>query len=377
MYTHIYIFTDRSKVSTYPRSSGKIAGAETTSDGASRDSSDYYSEYSNPDESSDREHAASGEGGSESYDDPTTPSSDRTKSSSERYSDNINAEHCKEVEKDSMTCTICKDPTTGNDFERCSYSYRPSDKLFSYTKSSSFGNPRRNGRSEKTARGSEKSDGPEIAEDSYEYIPEQTYRASTTVDEDGAGENGATTTKRSPTSNKAEIEGFLQDFRQKDRSKCKKIMRDKMTCYRCVDEEGFQKEECVFVAGQEPDRDRPAFRETKESQLDPASRARARKLRSAKAETAGPSEPDVSASKNSYAVRSGEKSDNEYPDEARQRRPAAEEEETKEAEPYDYTAETRSRYDRVLGLTLPAYMSTISEHEAAFDEVVASSYDQR
>lgn len=278
-----------------------------------------------------------------------------------------------------MTCTICKDPTTGNDFEQCSYSYRPSDKLFSYTKSSSFGNSKKNDKSRETPQENEQSDSSETAKNSHEYVPAQTYEASTTDEEksedDTGGKKGSDAGYLHTAKKKAEIEGFLQNFQKKDRSKCKKIMRDKMTCYQCVDEEGFQKEECVFVTGQEPNKDRLAFHEIKEFQIDPASsHTRERKLRNSKTETEVddlPLEPHMSASKNSY-VRL-EKPDNDYPDEASSHTA----EETKEAEPYDYTSETRSRYDKVLGLTLPAYMFTTSEHEAAFDEVVASSYDQR
>lgn len=257
-----------------------------------------------------------------------------------------------------MTCTVCKDPVSGNDFEQCSYSYRPSDKLYSYSQSSSFGKPRESERDEE-----EHPDGSEVVKQSYG----PSYEASTTDEakSDDDGKEREAVGYLHTAKKKAEIEGFLQNFRKEDRSKCKKVMRDKMTCYQCVDEEGFQKEECVFVTGQEPDKEALTFHEVREYQVDPAS--------SSSTKTVSPplSEPIASGSKNSY-VRL-EKPDNDYPDEASH---AAEE--TKEAEPYDYTSETRSRYDKVLGMTLPAYMFTTSEHEAAFDEVVASSHqDER
>ncbi|XP_015126120.1 uncharacterized protein LOC107047797 [Diachasma alloeum] len=46
---------------------------------------------------------------------------------------------CREVVKDSMTCTVCTDPKTGRNSEQCSYSYDPADKLFTYSQSRSFG----------------------------------------------------------------------------------------------------------------------------------------------------------------------------------------------------------------------------------------------
>ncbi|XP_011296758.1 uncharacterized protein [Fopius arisanus] len=46
---------------------------------------------------------------------------------------------CREVVKDSMTCTVCTDPKTRRNSEQCSYSYDPADKLFTYSQSRSFG----------------------------------------------------------------------------------------------------------------------------------------------------------------------------------------------------------------------------------------------
>lgn len=49
--------------------------------------------------------------------------------------------NCHEVRKDSMTCTVCKDPENGGNFEKCSYNHQPNDKLYKYSKSKSFGYP--------------------------------------------------------------------------------------------------------------------------------------------------------------------------------------------------------------------------------------------
>ncbi|XP_029659857.1 uncharacterized protein LOC115233511 [Formica exsecta] len=376
--THDYL--DKSKHSIYPwRSERTIESQQVASDldSTSRDSPNYSSDYSNSKGSSNYQPLSTAKDDTESYEDQATPSS---KSVSEHYSENIDADHCKKFQKDSMTCTICKDPKTGNDFEQCSYSYQPSDKVFSYSKSSSFGNSRQNDKYRQVPRENEQlSDSSEIAKDSYNApTREDGYEASTT-DEAKDNSKDATEGKKErvdvgyldTAKKKAEIEELMQNFRKKDRSKCRKTMRDKMTCYRCVDEEGIQKEECVFVTGQEPDQ--LAFREIKEFQIDPASHARGLERSNSmktRERVMDPLEPSASASRNSYVKL--EKPDNDYPDETQHTA-----EETKEAEPYDYTSETRSRYDKVLGLTLPAYMFATSEHEAAFDEVVASSHDQR
>lgn len=372
-------YTDRSKFSTYPRRSEKMNESQRIAsdfDSISRDSPDYSSDYSNSKGPSNYQPLATGKNDGESYEDETTSPS---KSVSERYAENINTDHCKKFQKDSMTCTICKDSKTGNDFEQCSYSYQPSDKIFSYSKSSSFGNSRENDKYRQMSREDEQSPNNfETAKDSYN-APGESYEASTADEAKDDFKDATTATEGkkqvdvgylNTAKKKAEIEKFMQDFQKKDRSKCRKTMRDKMTCYQCVDENGFQKEECVFVTGQEPDQ--LAFRETKEFQIDSASHPRDQRSSSIKtrARALDPLEPSTSASKTSYVKL--EKPDNDYPDEAQQMT-----EETKEAEPYDYTSETKSRYDKVLGLTLPAYMFATSEHEAAFDEVVAASHNRR
>ncbi|XP_018393529.1 PREDICTED: uncharacterized protein LOC108772495 [Cyphomyrmex costatus] len=365
-------YIDKSEQSTYPRKSNRAVEVQQVpndSDGTSHNSPNYSSDYSNS-EASDYQFP-SYNSDSESYDGQKTSSS---KPVSESYSENISSDNCKTLQKDSMTCKICKDPQTGNDFEQCSYSYQPSDKLFSYSTSRSFSTPQK---SERTPHEDKHpSDSSEITKKSYdEYVPGLNYEASSTDEatsrDDAEGKKGVEAGYLDTVKKKAEIEEFMQKFQKEDRSNCKKIMRDKMTCYQCIDGEGFQKEECAFVTGQEPDKDQLVFHETKEFQVDSAPRVRDIKSSSStKTKGVDSLEPSTSASKNSY-VRV-EKPDNDYPDEASHTA-----EETKEAEPYDYTSETRAKYDKVLRLTLPAYMSTTSEHEAAFDEIVASDQDQR
>ncbi|XP_032670444.1 paternally-expressed gene 3 protein-like isoform X2 [Odontomachus brunneus] len=366
--THEDAYFDRSAPSAYPHESGDEVAKDESGSDSSR-GSPYYSEYSNPEgfsevASSDEEH--------ESVEDRATSPSNYEGSSSERHSANIDKNHCKQVQKGSMTCMVCKDPKTGNDFEECSYSYEPKEKLFSYSQSSSFGNPENSKGSQQEESEKEHPDDSEVVKESYEpYTYGPSYEASTKEEtkSENAKEHEAVDSGYLQTAKKkAEIEGFLQNFQKEDHSKCKKIMRDKMTCYQCVDDEGFQKEECVFVTGQEPDK--LEFRKIKEFQMDPASSF----VSSTKKRRANPPppplEPVVAASKNSY-VRL-EKPDNDYPDEASDTA-----EETKGVEP-DYTSETQARYNKVLGMTLPAYMHTTSEHEAAFDELVASSHrDER
>ncbi|KAJ9581149.1 hypothetical protein L9F63_023669 [Diploptera punctata] len=71
------------------------------------------------------------------------------------------------------------------------------------------------------------------------------------------------------TEQKKDLEKVLGEFTQKDRSSCKKVVKDKMTCYKCVDKKGMQHEECMFVAASEPKSSHLAYHEVKEFRLVP------------------------------------------------------------------------------------------------------------
>ncbi|XP_050508731.1 uncharacterized protein LOC126885952 [Diabrotica virgifera virgifera] len=62
--------------------------------------------------------------------------SNQEESYSEQQSENIkkNPQNCKKVEKEGSTCTVCRDPKTGGNYEQCSYSSAPSEKKYAYVK---------------------------------------------------------------------------------------------------------------------------------------------------------------------------------------------------------------------------------------------------
>lgn len=140
---------------------------------------------------------------------------------------------------------------------------------------------------------------------------------------------------------RAEIEKITKDPDTEDKSKCKKVKRGDMTCYRCVDGKGSTNEECVFVADPEPDEQPSSTTPTSSTEVvKPGFRRRTRST-------------------------SKEDEDEDKVDE----------EEVNDTEPYDFVAETRPVYDKVLGLTLPAYMLTKSPHEIEFDKFVQNTRD--
>lgn len=89
------------------------------------------------------------------------------RSESEKILKNAESENCRKVEKDSMVCSICKDPKTGEDSESCSYSYEPDDKKFAYSKSKSFGSPTKSRDEPEEYSGEESSEN--SGEGSYAY----------------------------------------------------------------------------------------------------------------------------------------------------------------------------------------------------------------
>lgn len=50
----------------------------------------------------------------------------------------------------------------------------------------------------------------------------------------------------------SELSKMMREFKTKDRSKCAKKMKNKMTCYVCNDKDGMKREECMYVVEDEP-----------------------------------------------------------------------------------------------------------------------------
>jgi hypothetical protein len=120
----------KSKSFGYPES--RKAGAAAEADG------DREKAAESKEEKQERESSAEDYGSYSS--EPSTL--DFIRSESEKISEKVKGKgECRKVKKDSMVCTVCKDPKTGGDFEQCNYSYDPDDKVYAYSKSTSFGSP--------------------------------------------------------------------------------------------------------------------------------------------------------------------------------------------------------------------------------------------
>lgn len=96
-----------------------------------------------------------------------------TKSYSEKISDKqepaSSQADCEQVEKDSKTCTVCKDPKNGGTYEKCVYNYQPSDTLYKYSRSKSFGYPESSKKADRASVKSKDHNYPESSESTYNY----------------------------------------------------------------------------------------------------------------------------------------------------------------------------------------------------------------
>lgn len=118
-----------------------------------------------------------------------------------------------------------------------------------------------------------------------------------------------------------------------------------MTCYQCVDEQGFQKEECVYVTDPEVSYKKKVKREPLKEVL----------------------EPMASASSNHGTYK-------RYKKEQDAEKAAPEEAEQQEPDAYDTVLDTRYIFDKTLGMSLPAYMIQPSDAEMEFDKIYFSDY---
>ncbi|XP_013186610.2 uncharacterized protein LOC106131891 [Amyelois transitella] len=386
---------------------------------------------------------------------------ERIKSLSEAQAAEIkkNPENCKEVKRDDMTCMVCKDTKTGGNYESCSYVAEPKNNKYAYSKEKKFDSndepdePESNSREEqpkKLSKYEESNDSPHKHESQSEPKPYASYKEDP-KDDDSSKENYKSyyvhTTKPKPSealraaendkseesedalvkpydykkaipgfySNnepKKDVEHVLAEFKKKDRSSCKKVQKNGMTCFQCLDKSGLKHEECMFVSESAPKSSHLAYQELKEFTSKPPSLDASNE--GAESQTVSTSAPPAKSA--AYVVANsgyGKKLKRKKAPQAslsaaatnkvstvltptqqaavkRTKRSVEDDAETR-AEIVDETniappeefagdnshgafwAETMPRYSAALGVTLPQFMLSRSEHEVSFDETVAGA----
>ncbi|KAJ8722711.1 hypothetical protein PYW07_003891 [Mythimna separata] len=240
---------------------------------------------------------------------------DRIKDLSEKQAAEIkqNPGNCKEVKKDGMTCTTCKDPKTGGNFESCSYVAEPKNNKYAYSKERKFDSNDEpdEANAPQQAEPAQKSEKYTQADDSSEHKYAKLSAPPKASHEDDSGEKYKAyykhTSKPTPsealraaddkqsseeegdrssgkaydykkalpgfyTDNepKKDVEHVLAEFKKKDRSSCKKVQKNGMTCFQCIDSNGLKNEECMFVSESAPKRSHLAYQELKEFTSKPA-----------------------------------------------------------------------------------------------------------
>lgn len=401
---------------------------------------------------------------------------ERIKSLSEKQAAEIkqNPENCKEVKKDDMTCMTCKDPKTGGNYESCSYVAEPKNNKYAYSKERKFDSndepdePEGDGKSEapkKSAKYQNPKDevqqfAPSSTSSAEEGKPYSSYKKEDKDAGDDSGEKykafyihssnpkpseALTAAAESDSSEektdslakpynykkalpgfytdnqpKKDVEHVLAEFKKKDRSSCKKVQKNGMTCFQCLDKNGLKHEECMFVSESAPKRSHLAYQELKEFTSKPATidGANAEGAESQTVTTSAPPAAQKSAAyvvaNNSYGKKLKRKKAPQaaaaaasatspvastlpasaaptQQKSAHKTKRSVESEADANAEIVDQTniappeefagassqgafwAETVPRYSAALGVTLPEFMLSRSEHEASFDEAVAGA----
>ncbi|XP_014274776.1 protein IWS1 homolog [Halyomorpha halys] len=224
-------------------------------------------------------------------------------------------------------------------------------------------------------------------------------------------------------------------FDKKNRSDCKKVIKNKMTCYQCAGGKGAKEEECMYVAAAEPKKKHLSFSQVQEYKFDPqntseldmdyspfsfgkrkykkyhpdltdikffnklkekATMEASRWPRSADLNSTLAKQKKKAAKGDQEEAASSRNYKHDEDDEEEEEDDVSEEEESdedsdisendeynavptdppeidyKEAEKGEFHKDTESAWDPKLGISLPRYMLHKSEHEAVFDEVLAS-----
>jgi hypothetical protein len=394
---------------------------------------------------------------------------DRIKDLSEKQAAEIkqNPQNCKEVKKDDMTCMVCKDPKTGGNYESCSYVAAPKNNQYAYSKQKKFDSndepdePENNEKADgkKPAKYQNlKDDAQQIEkQSSSEEKPYSSYKAQDKDDDKSgekykayyihtskpkpsealrqANENEGSEEKSDPdkhydykkalpgfytdNTQKKDVEHVLAEFKKKDRSACKRVQKNGMTCFQCIDQNGLKNEECMFISESAPKRSHLAYQEVKEFTSKPATldggneEAESQTVTTSAPLVVQKSAAYVAANNNNYGKKlkrkkaphgatvaaatnpivstvpasavpvvqpAAPKTKRSVPSQIEENAKIVDE--TNIAAPEEFAggesrgafwAETQPRYSAALGVTLPEYMLSRSEHEASFDELVAGA----
>lgn len=444
---------------------------------ASEDNSDPYEYVKNRSLGEEKENQEEGD----NYEYEGYDASQPEKSYSEIQSDEIlkDPKKCTNVNRDGMTCRVCKDPATGGNYESCSFSSAPEPEKYAYVSEKNYNSnddpdyaskgdesknvptnsnvddefndekvikkekkqKKKNSKNSelKKTKGSkseysdyehpqilekkgygghyqskgEKSSYPkyeaesrqqpqvdeneedtksssdsaddvspykDLGEYKFEYFPEFSSEESKTEEEPAyAG------------TSKKEVEQVLADFEKKDRSKCKQVKKNGMTCFLCVDQNKVKNEECMFISESRPKGTYAKYTKTDElgvsSETKPV--AAVTKLVSNRKKRSEKKMNEITAADSSKIEKVVKKYNQKLEPEVLELRASASAQDAQRIQEKDdepkletpqefdttdeggaYSAETRPVYSKALGMTLPKYMLDKSDFEKEFDALL-------
>lgn len=259
--------------------------SEEDPDAVAAEYSDDYGGGRNKDK--DPENYETAENESDEYSMPVMPESSST---------------CRKVWKDGNVCNVCQDNLSNRQFEQCEYETVPEKNAYEYSTRNVYGPSRY------------KRELDDIGDRTTGYddyfrrlFPELggtglrtgASRFSSKDGDFGLLDTGRIGFKRTGPSllggglndlslsssslggssleldNSSPVNRMLGEFRSKDRSNCKKSLKDKMTCYKCSNGKGAETEECMYVTDSAPTDRKQSYHETKSFNSNPEKSAAA------------------------------------------------------------------------------------------------------
>ncbi|VVC42497.1 Hypothetical protein CINCED_3A025908 [Cinara cedri] len=190
---------------------------------------------------------------------------------------------CHKVMKKGNVCNVCQDSLSNRQYEQCEYENDPSKNAYEFSTRDVYGKPRykRQLDSDRTYDDYFKKLFPELGTNRKNSLA---TKFSSKDGDFGFLDNGQIGFKKRKSSllgdddlsinfdsaEESPVNKMLGEFRNKDRSNCKKSIKDKMTCYKCKDDKEVETEECMYITDTQPKERKQTYHEKKNFNITPA-----------------------------------------------------------------------------------------------------------
>lgn len=194
----------------------------------------------------------------------------------------IKSSTCRKVMKEGNVCNVCQDNLSNRQYEQCEYEDDPKKNAYEYSTRNLYGKPRykRQLDSDRTYNDYFNKLFPELGSNRKSSLA---TKFSSKDGDFGFLDNGKIGFKKTKSlllgdkdlsidfdsGEESPVNRMLGDFRNKDRSNCKKSLKDKMTCYKCKNDKGSETEECMYITDNTPKDRKQSYHETKKFNSSP------------------------------------------------------------------------------------------------------------